>query len=64
MGFARLPRIGEWIAVRDVPNLPPAHDGNPMWRIVGLDYDPDNAKQIGLMIERQKDPIADRCKRV
>lgn len=60
LGLDRIPSVGEYVHVRDNHRVPELASGFPIWRIVRVGFDPDNAKTVELEVERQSDPVIDR----
>lgn len=60
MGLSVLPTVGQYVYITDHPRIPEVVDGNPIWRITRVGFEPDTAQTISLDVERQSDPVGDR----
>ncbi|MBY0274752.1 carbohydrate binding domain-containing protein [Candidatus Binatia bacterium] len=60
LGLDRIPVVGDYAFHQNNPRVPELADGYPIWRIVDVSYDDQNAKVVKLKCRRQVDPIWDR----
>lgn len=60
MGLSRVPAVGEYVYIYDNPRVPELVNGNPIWRITSVSFQPDTAQTVSLSVERQSDPVSDR----
>lgn len=59
-GLDRIPLVGDYVFVRDLPRVPVSPDGYQIWRISKVTTSDSSGKVVRLEMRRQLDPVADR----